>query len=243
MNPFEGVEVIAFELSNRCVYSAQHERCPVDAKADLVVLPTQVISDVFDVMAEYEYDKIVQFSIYNEPLHDPRLYFLIDMVLRDCPGVFVDLLTNGWYLNQQILTELEELGVGSVRVTAYGDSEIERLTQLKTDKMVYGVGKGNLDDRIYTYERDYTGNNNPCIMPEKYIMINSDCSVGLCCIDFKHQHTWGNLLVTPLEEILTSAYRAEKVQDLKKGIRKLDLCKRCHHNGKQYNYRPIEPVG
>lgn len=227
-NPFDSVEVIAFELSNRCIYSNKHERCPVNPNSELVLLPSSEIYNVFQCMEDYKYDKIVQFSIYNEPMHDPRLFLLINDLLGYCPEVYVDILTNGWYLNQELLDEMNNLGICSVRVTTYSSEEYDRLSKLNGEGMFYGCSMGNLDDRIYAYDRDYVNSNLPCIMPEKYVFINNACSVGLCCMDFKHSHVLGSLLEGSLEDILLSGKRKQLIKELGVGNRTLDLCKRCY---------------
>jgi hypothetical protein len=217
---------ISFQLSNLCNYSHVHKRCPLHQEKDKRILPSRVIGETLDELAAVGFDGVVAFHIYNEPLIDPRLFQLIREVRNRCPSAKVLLLTNGFYLNQTLADEISDLEVWNLAVSAYTHAEYARLVHL-TVRIPYTVFFAKLDDRQNQYQRDPMDIRRPCDAPVGDLSIGPDGSVILCCLDWKGQHVFGNLLNESLSSILSKESIRSVYRDLLGGNRSLHLCRRC----------------
>lgn len=222
---------IAFELSNRCNYSQVHTRCPNDAKAEPIFLKTDIITSLINWFNEEDLSPNIFLNIYNEPLIDPRLFWICEFIYKhtDCR---IEIFTNGWNLNQYIFDELMKWNV-FFTVSVYSDSEEERLRKIKglTDYYPQKIQRIILDPQvmqIYNNPPIYQG---PCLFPSTYPMINHLGHLSLCCRDYEWRESFGDLNNMVMEDAFFSEKRLKICDELAKGIRTLDVCKRCHHVG------------
>lgn len=220
------IRQVFFELSNLCVYSHLHPRCPVSLQKTKKVLSSKVVKKVLDELGEHNYKGFIAFHRYNEPLIDPRLFELISYAKSHCPKAMVRILTNGFYLHQAIVDELYTLDIESLEVSSYFPEEYKRLTKLKV-KFPYKVFNSILDMRLSLYDRKKLNLPKPCYAQINDITINCEGKLSLCCLDWKNKHTFGNLERDSLKEIISSRKFISVYRNLAKGKRKLDLCSRC----------------
>ena len=220
-------ESIAFELSNRCNYSAQHPKCPTDCKADPIFLKTSIIQDVVDYMGSLGWKGNFFLNIYNEPMIDPRFHWICEYIInhsRACIQIF----TNGWNLNDWYYKELHQLCLGRIgfTVSVYSDSEEERLRKIEG----LNVQRIELDNRMDIYKYPDTARG-PCKAPSVYVMINHRGELVLCCRDYTYTQVLSDLNVTRFDYALTNSYRKAVCADLRNGIRYFNVCQRCHEVG------------
>jgi len=223
--------LVAFELSNRCNYAAWHSKCPTDAKAEPVFLSTKVIKDAIKYLGIIGFNGEMYFSIYNEPLIDPRFFMLVEFAKKYCPACRIQLFTNGWSLNQQMVDELLDIGVGMFMVSAYSDAEEKRLRALNytvlSESRSEPVLRIDLDDRMGIYDLlpIQTG---PCWMPTIYPFINHKGQFVLCCHDYEYRNVFGDLNESSFEEVYKSDFRKQICESLENGTRFFDVCKSCN---------------
>lgn len=220
-------KMVAFEISNRCNYSHLHLKCPTNPNVTPIILRTSIIERVLLCLGS-GYKGRIYFSIYNEPLIDPRFFFLLSMAKMICPGCTIELFTNGWNLDQNMLDELISYGVDEFKISAYSVEEGLRLTSLDIPTEIdYLVTPVCLDDRMGIYKRpeNETG---PCFGPSIYLFINHKGEVALCCFDYLYTCTFGNLYEQTIETILESDKRKEICESLKRGEKLIPVCKKCN---------------
>lgn len=194
---------------------------------DKEILDTQLIHNVIDELATIDYQGLVLFSIYNEPLCDSRFYDLCKYTKEKCPNCKIFLNTNGFYLNGKTIQKIEAVGVDYVYISAYSPSEYERFKKLKTNLAV-SISPMILDDRLDIYSRQQTCCKSPCESPYFDLNINSKGDVVLCCLDYKSSITFGNLKNQSLTEIVNSSKMFSAYEKLSKSDRCFDICKRCN---------------
>ena len=227
----ENFNQIAFELSNRCNYSHIHKECPTKPNADPIFLPTKIIKKVIQYLGSIEYQGEIYFNLYNDPMIDPRLFMLVDYVYWHSPFSWVHIFTNGWNLNQELTQELFNRGKVRITVSTYSDSEDERLQNMKCPGEFYFPRRMKLDPEVLQlYDRE-SNCTSPCLFPSIYPIINHKAELILCCRDWKYQHVFADLNEVSIQEALNCDLRKEICDELKNGIRSLDLCKRCHFKG------------
>jgi MoaA/NifB/PqqE/SkfB family radical SAM enzyme len=226
VNLLEHTSRVSFELSNRCNYAHVHKHCPLYLKRNdpPVILMTGLILEVIEYLDKNRFKGSISFHTYNEPLMDPRPFILLLFALERRLNVMI--LTNGYYLNQDIAEDLKDSGTTELIVSAYSDAEEERLKKIKVD-IPYKVVRRKLDDRLDMYTKPEVKCNKPCGAPLNEIIIGCDGKVRLCCLDWDSKYTFGNLYEKPLEEILKDPCLQGMYGLLSSGKRDLDICKRC----------------
>lgn len=220
------VRRISFQLSNLCNYTMIHKKCPLSQCTEKIILPSKVVYSTIDEVSEFNYNGIFGFHIYNEPMMDPRLFLLISYVKKMCPKACALICTNGYMLNQQMMVELEEIGVDSLNVSAYSISEYNRLVELES-KISYQVMPMQLDDRESLYDRIPLNLKKSCHAPLNEVCIAPTGDIILCCLDWKNKHTFGNLINHDFLSLINGKEITDVFQELSAGCRSLDLCRCC----------------
>lgn len=218
---------VSIELSNMCNYASIHKKCPLSKEKEHITLSYDLVIKIFESLKKYKFDGMIAFHTYNEPLIDPRLFLFIKEAKHYCPNSDIYILTNGYYLNQNIADELIKMGVTFLEVTAYTTEEFNRLKSIDV-KTSYKIYEGNLDDRLNLYEEsDKCICNNPCYAPLNEIIIKSNGNINLCCLEWKQKHCFGNIHTDKLEDIILNSNILDVYKNLSKGNRELDICKNC----------------
>ena len=223
---------ISIELSNICNYAKAHVKCPLNKQTEKKILPINIIEKFIKELGEYNYSGTISFHTYNEPLIDPRLFYIIGLTKKYCPKAYIYILTNGFYLNQEMALELCDIGVNRLDVTAYSDSEYDRLTSIKLNipySVFYSPKIEDLDDRLDLYDENNNllKNSKPCYNVLNDLVITCDARIDLCCFDWKREHTYGDLEKQSLKEIINSTTIYKDFLSLAKGDRNNTICKNC----------------
>lgn len=227
MVKFHNPTMVAFELSNRCNFAHIHKECPAKSNVDPVFLSTDIIKDAIRYLGKIGYSGGIIFSIFNEPLIDPRFFMLAEFTQKHCPALGgIQCFTNGWNLNQYMVDELEKLDVRCT-VSRYTDSEDERL-----GKLVGAIGSRiTLDPMVMTIYDCSPTRTGPCLFPSVYSFVNHKGEFALCCRDYEYRVVIGDLNTSSFEKVFTSKVRQEICDRLEAGDRFLDVCKRCPFPG------------
>jgi len=224
---------VSIELSNRCDMAPFHVKCPLHEEMTPVFLPVKTVTDIIGWLGKNSYDKFIAFHNYNEPLQDPRLYYLLKYTKKKCRNASVIILTNGHWLNQTILTEISILGVKKIYASAYSQSDYKRLSRLKCDRLKYKVRRiTNLDERLSGYCTDSAPLTKPCYAPFGEVVIRCSGDVVLCCRDWNNRHIFGNVINTRLSKILSKKSMSDAYRMLSNGRRFYELCRGCTMEGR-----------
>lgn len=217
---------VSIELSNLCNYADIHKKCPLNLVTEPTILPAKIVYGVLDTLKHNDFQGIIAYHTYNEPLIDPRLFKFIEYTHDACPKSEIYICTNGFYLNQILLDELVDSGVSKIHVSAYSKSEFKRLSKLKSS-ISFDVEMMKLDDRLHLYETKENNTKNPCYAPLNEIIIAREGCISLCCLDWQRLYTYGNLYEQTLEEVIRSGELHAVYKRLSKGERFLPICKKC----------------
>ena len=237
-NIFHRTRAIYIEPSNFCNYTLLHPQCPT-SKTEKHIMPLKTIENIAKQLGNENYKKLLCPYSFSEPLIDPRLYIILDILKKYVPKAHLGFTTNGFFLYETILDDIVKKGVDYIVVTAYFPKEYERLQKLK-DKvkgkypLFLKIKKGfplesrMLDlDSIYT-RKEPSKSNKECRAPYLYLYINRYADVSLCCYDWKSKITFGNLEEKNIREILLSDKMIDRYLNLRFNNRqKYPLCARC----------------
>lgn len=217
---------ILLELSNLCHYSTEHKKCPLHLAGNPVILPKNIIYHVIDTVSEWNYAGVISFHAYNEPGIDPRLFQFISYAKMKCPDSYVSIMTNGYYLDENLLSEYRDAGLDEMFISAYSEKEYQRFLSYRSPLKVT-IQRPKLDERMNIYDRPVMDLHKHCLAPYNELMISREGYVGLCCLDWKRSEVFGSLHERTLEEILRSSKMQEVYEKLSQGRRENDICRRC----------------
>lgn len=228
-NLFDNVSEYQIMLSNLCNYACMHTKCPAHLVKEKEILPSNIVFKIINELEKISFDGTISFHLYNEPLIDPRLFWFIDYVKKCLPNSKIEVYSNGYYLNDIMVKELESIGADILIVTGYGDAEYERLLDLKVD-ISYYVLYGNLDERLDNYkERSLPISNSKCGTYIRQVPIYSNGDLGTCCLDYLHSYSIGNVYNDSIKNILNSEKVINMQKELLKGNRSIfTICKNCN---------------
>lgn len=224
---FRKTKRITLELSNLCNYSLIHHDCPINSQKTQQILPESIFNSVLNTCNAYDFQGVISFHMYNEPLIDPRLFRFMERVKKTIPKARLFLLTNGWYLDQNLCRDLELCGLDFLEISAYSESEYLRFKKLKS-KINIRIEKRKLDNRLNWYNEIPKDNlPKPCYCPLYEICITCIGKVILCPYDWQREHVFGDLNKESLEQILQKTKIWNIYESLSTGHRSLKLCKNC----------------
>jgi 2-deoxy-scyllo-inosamine dehydrogenase (SAM-dependent) len=189
-----------------------------------VILPTRTAKGIIETLGLFGYAGRLAFHQYNEPLEDPRLYYLVQYVREKCLDAQMYIVTNGEKLTRDILDDLRGWGV-KVIVTPYKPKVKERIAPWEEAGRLTTV-KPSLDSRLEIYSTPYRDMRLPCYAPYGHMVFTCTGEVGLCCMDYRYENTFG-----PAERFV-SVMCGDKMNGVYQALRKgdrgvLDICRRC----------------
>lgn len=231
MNLLENTNRVTLELSNLCNFAARHKGlCPAGSTEGTRILPMQTIREIVSDLKQMGWgeNRWLAFHVYNEPLLDPRLFSIIEHVVKELPGVCPYLMTNGWYLTKGLALELMGVGIYRMTVTAYSPEERKRLQGIIRDIPQIRMHIGRLKTTILD-PKDGPPTYKPCFAPLCDLVIRSSGNVGLCCLDWAETVTFGNVFENSLVSILK---REEETmgnlqRELMLNSRHHEVCRKC----------------
>ena len=224
---------VSIELSNICNYSQYHLKCPLNKASDKKeILPLEIIEKILTEISFYNFSGTISYHTYNEPLIDPRLFYIIAMAKNKCPKAKIYILSNGFYFNQTLANELVKIGVDRIDITAYSVKEFERLKKIEIDKpysIFLSAKVDDLDDRLEIYEKykEIENISKPCYNVLNDIIITNDAKIDLCCLDWKREHCFGDLKKQSIKQIIKETEIYNIFLNLASGKRENIICKNC----------------
>lgn len=238
-DPFAFTKSIVLEMSNICNYSLLHPQCPTSQMKDKRILPLKIIEKLFNELKELNYEKIIWPFCYSEPLIDPRFFKVVEMVNEKLPSARIAIYSNGFFMNEVLLKELDELKIPKIVFSVYTPEDYKRLSALDKWRAEnnlkirirlakrYPMAK-KMNDKMCWYNRKPVIFDKHCKAPYRYLTINSDGDVIICCHDYKSMHKFGNIKTQTIKEILLSDKMINTyVALINKERYKFFLCSRC----------------
>jgi hypothetical protein len=111
------VEIETFTYCNRACWFCPNSR--IDRRSENHYMEEDLYLRVLNELAAVDYDQVITYSRYNEPLADRIILTRIRQARQILPKAFLSTHTNGDYLNRKYLEELKESGLNRLRVQVY----------------------------------------------------------------------------------------------------------------------------
>ncbi|MDR1168706.1 MAG: SPASM domain-containing protein [Heliobacteriaceae bacterium] len=228
---FSKIEVGISKACNlRCSY------CPnslIKGQSKEQLMPIQLFEKILNDLKDIDYDDIIMFHRYNEPLLAP-----VEAYIRKAKSMLknieTELFTNGTLLNTERLKSLKAAGIDTIVVTQHTPKGfMDKLTEIP-DKLLDGVFVRYNDEVVLMNRAGALTNipneisaNAPCAVVSRSMSVETDGTVSLCCDDFDSQINWGSVTKKSISEIWTNEKFVKTREMLMQGIRKFPLCQKC----------------
>ncbi len=242
-NKWDFFDSISLETTSYC--NLRCKFCP-NSKYGRGLLKNKKLMDeklfkkIINELAEINYRGHVLFHFYGEPLTDKRLPSLVEYTKKKLPRAKLQINTNGFLLTISLYKKLVDNGVKLFIITQYADSVPPNIKDLldylktrpkKENKIKYrilgeDIGLSNRGGEINVkknidYERPI------CTYPNTAIPIDYNGNVILCCNDYHSSITFGNLKKEKLLDVWRKPHYKKLRDEMRKGIFKLPICKKC----------------
>ena len=96
--------------------------CPnstIDRLTVKTTLDQPLYEGVLDDLQSIDYDQVLRFARYSEPMADDHIYEMVALARRNLPRANIDIVTNGDYLNAEAVNRLREVGLSVLRISVY----------------------------------------------------------------------------------------------------------------------------
>jgi hypothetical protein len=117
------VEIETFTYCNRTCWFCPNAR--IDRRSENRYMDEALYLRILDELAAIDYDKVITYSRYNEPLADRIILTRLRQARQALPKALLSTHTNGDYLNRAYLDELRDAGLNRLRVQVYAGNKPE----------------------------------------------------------------------------------------------------------------------
>lgn len=107
-----------------------HKDCPLSIKQPLEHLPLKVVEQVLRDLSQISFDKEIGFHTYNEPIIDPRLYYIMLKTRELLPNSPIVIWTNGSILTKSLVSTFNEIGKVRYVISIYNKSDQKRIQEI-----------------------------------------------------------------------------------------------------------------
>ena len=247
--------LIEFNLSGLCNRTCVF--CPrVDPKLFPNVnkhIPVELYEKIMRELGQADYDGMILYSAFSEPLLYKRIEVLIELSKRHCPRIRVESLTDGDFVTPDKMRSLFGAGLDSLLISMYdGPHQAELFQGMMaeaglSDKQVilrkrwlppeehYGI---TLSNRAGSVQIEGVGVGplseplkRPCFYPFYQVLIDYDGSVLLCPHDWGKKLIAGNVNHQSLQEIWNGPILQRVRKSLAKSDRNFAPCNVCDVDG------------
>ncbi|MDP3595563.1 MAG: SPASM domain-containing protein [Nitrospirota bacterium] len=96
--------------------------CPnstIDRLTVKTMLNRSLYEGVLGDLRSIDYDKVLRFARYSEPMADDHIYEMVALARQHLPKAVIDIVTTGDYLDAESLNRLREMGLSVLRISVY----------------------------------------------------------------------------------------------------------------------------
>lgn len=255
---------IEFNLSGLC-----NRTCVFCPRVDPKVFPNvnkhislELYEKIVKELQEMDYDGIMLYSAFGEPLLYKRVEVLIEMTKRHCPRARLEIVTNGDFVTPKKLRLLFGAGLDTLLISLYdGPEQLPHFQSMRdeaglTERQVvlrprwlpaeqhFGMTLTNRAGMVEIREAGVGHLTEPlkrrCFYPFFMAMVDYDGSVLLCTHDWGKRLIVGNLNRQSLRELWNSDLMRRVRLNLANADRKMPPCNACDVDGTLMGRRHFE---
>jgi radical SAM protein with 4Fe4S-binding SPASM domain len=197
-------------------------------------------------LTEINFDGLIQFTGYGEPLQHPKICELIEVFSKR--NIEVEMTTNGTFLKRKVAENLLQAGLTFLRVSLYNHPRQVQIFEKRLKGLPFREVKliERWDPDLFntktnragffenTNEKDQIKTNRPCNYPFYHMLINHTGEVYLCPQDWSLKYSQGNIKTSTIMGI----WMNDKYQNYRKILatnRNIKPCSDCNADGLVYH--------
>ena len=204
-------------------------------------------------LSEHEYEGLLIYSGFNEPLINKNIYHNISVARSYLPNSKIELITNGDVLDKNRLLKLFESGLSTILISVYDGKEDEEKfiemcnsSGLKKENFVirnrylppeqdFGLTLSNrggmMKDAEYSIKPLVKSSSRPCYLPSYTFFVDYNGDVLMCSHDWGKKNILGNLNKKSFYDIWTSQLSEISRKSVLRGNRNFSPCDVCDVHG------------
>lgn len=228
------IETTGF-CNRKCYFCFNNDRFP---KREQGLMQEETYKKIIDELALLKFSGRLSPHSYGEPLLDKRLPAFIDYARKRLPFCFIDIHTNGDFLNEDLLVTLLNKGVDHFLITNYDDDDEKPLLKDLAHRYPFQVTLRSYKDfgMVDRAGEIFGGGKtlkDPCLRPSSAMVVNWKGNVVLCCQDFYARYSFGNIKEKGLWSIWNDPRFVEYRNHLRMGNREVaTICVHCDDPGR-----------
>lgn len=238
-NFFNIFSIVVIETSSACNRRCSY--CP-NSKFDRGLLEnnkklkTELFYKIIKELVELKWFGQIQFNFYNEPLLDERLPELTKYARLKLPASSIMIYTNGDFLTIDLYKKLVASGVTDFIITKHPEKETDSISKLLTYRKSKNSDHVNVVCRKLECFDSRGGlielapgakTTRHCLWGTHNFIVNYGGEAVLCCDDYFNTVKLGNVEHEKLIDIWNSHYYKQLRNELKRGIFRHKICKKC----------------
>lgn len=222
-----------FEINSHCNLECSY--CPASFKngRGKNLMPFDTFKKAIDDLSKINYSGRISPHFFGEPLLDERLPELMAYARKKLPKAQIVIHTNGIRLSKEKYQQCINAGVDGFLVTQHTKKMPKNVVDIIDSKFskhgtikVRSIEDLTLFNRSGLVKPKKERKMNRCYYLSDEISITHSGNV-VCTNDFGETHIFGNVNESSLLDIWYSKEFVTVRNELKRGVFKLDMCKRC----------------
>lgn len=233
----EFFSIVEIEINTECNRKCPY--CPNSVydrgdKKNKKFMKKELFESIIDQLSKINFNGKLHPHLYGEPLLDFRLIELLTYAQKKLPLAKIEIFSNGDFLTLELYKILEGLKIDRIKITNHSNKTQKNIEEIINYRNANNCSitfdyislntfynRGGLTEPAHKKKITY------CLLPTRYLTIDYDGNVILCCNDYFSSVKFGNLNKQSLTEICNDRYYAKTRKDIRKGVFKHGICKNC----------------
>lgn len=260
---FSLVEISDSGTCNRaCSFCPRSDKDWINKFDNKEFIKSELHESIVFQLQDLNYNGIVVYSGFNEPLLNKNIYKNIAQTRSYLPGAKIELITNGDVLNEKRLLKLFEAGLSTLLISVYDGPEdmikFEKMCKnVKLEKDQYVIRKrylppeenfgitmsnrgGLMENAEHSVPSLKNSLNTPCFYPSYTLFIDYNGDVLMCSHDWGKKNILGNLNKEKIMDVWLSDNAMTSRKNLSKGNREFSPCNVCDAGGTLIGKKHVE---
>lgn len=260
---FSLVEISDSGTCNRaCSFCPRSDKDWINKFDNKEFIKSELHESIVFQLQDLNYNGIVVYSGFNEPLLNKDIYKNIAQTRSYLPGAKIELITNGDVLNEKRLLKLFEAGLSTLLISVYDGPEdmikFEKMCKnVKLEKDQYVIRKrylppeenfgitmsnrgGLMENAEHSVPSLKKSLNTACFYPSYTLFIDYNGDVLMCSHDWGKKNILGNLNKEKIMDVWLSNNAMMSRKNLSKGNREFSPCNVCDAGGTLIGKKHVE---
>ena len=260
---FSLVEISDSGTCNRaCSFCPRSNKDWINKFDNKEFIEPELHESIVSQLKDLNYNGIVVYSGFNEPLLNKNIYKNISQTRSYLPNAKLELITNGDVLNEKRLIKLFQSGLSTLLISVYdGPEDMVKFEQMcknvNLDKDQYVIRKrylppeknfgitmsnrgGLMENAEHAVPSLKQSLKNPCYYPSYTLFIDYNGDILMCSHDWGKKNILGNLKKEKIMDIWLSENAMMSRKNLANGDRGFSPCNVCDAGGTLIGKKHVE---